>query len=300
MNVFWNLWIIGLTLACLALIVWVLLANRKIALTDDEEPENKTTGHVYDGIEEYDNPLPLWWFRLFVITLVFAVLYLLWFPGLGSFKGLGGWTSVGRLERQQELALEKHSATFDSYMSMSIEDLADDSAAMKMGARLFSNNCAVCHGADGGGNYGYPNLTDKDWLYGGNADAIKHSIEHGRQGNMPAWGAILGEEKVQAVTAYVQEISGHDDYDHALAEQGVAVYQQTCVACHGAGGKGVHAMGAPNLTDDIWLYSGSHDGIASSIRTGRSNAMPAQKDMLKEYKIHVLAAYVYHLSIEYE
>lgn len=297
MSIFWNIWIIGLTLACLGLVLWVLLANRKVAVRDDEQPENRTTGHVYDGIEEYDNPLPRWWFLLFVGTLVYTGLYLLWYPGLGSFPGVGGWTSTTQLEREQEQARLAEEQIFAAYNTMPIAELAQDNAAMKMGVRLFANNCAVCHGADGGGNYGFPNLTDKDWLYGGTPEKIKETLLHGRAGSMPAWGALLGEQNVQAVAEYVLAL-GKTEHDAALAVPGQAVYQQNCAVCHGADGKGNPALGAPNLTDAIWLYDGSREGVAHSIRNGRANLMPAQKDALRAEKIHLLTAYVYSLSLD--
>ena len=298
MSIFWNIWIIGLTLLCSGLVVWVLMANRKVAVRDDEEPENRTTGHVYDGIEEYDNPLPRWWFLLFVGTLVYSALYLVWYPGLGSFPGIGGWTSANQLEREQQIAQQNEEEIFAEYRNMPIEELAQDNAAMKMGVRLFANNCAVCHGADGGGNYGFPNLADRDWLYGGTPEKIHETLLLGRAGNMPPWGGLLGEQKVQTVTEYVIAL-GKSEHDAALAQQGHAVYQQNCAACHGADGKGNQALGAPNLTDAVWLYDGTREGIAHSVRNGRANLMPAQKDMLREEKIHLLTAYVYSLSLEH-
>ena len=297
MSIFWNLWIILLTLACLFLVTWVLFANRKVAVRDDVEPENRTTGHVYDGIEEYDNPLPKWWFYLFVGTLVFSAGYLALYPGLGSFKGILGWTSVNQLEREQDKAQEEHSQRYADFLNVPIEELVQDSAAMKMGVRLFSNNCAVCHGADGGGAYSFPNLTDNDWLYGGNPATIKETITNGRNGNMPAWGPIIGEPNVIAVAEYVLSLSG-SEHDATKAAKGAKVFQQNCVACHGPDGKGSHALGAPNLTDNIWLYAGGREGVRQSVRNGRSNVMPLQKPKLKPEKIHLLAAYVYSLSLE--
>jgi len=298
MSIFWSLWIILLTVICLALVIWVLFANRKVAVRDDEEPENRTTGHIYDGIEEYDNPLPKWWFQLFVITIIFAVIYLILYPGLGSFKGILGWTSVESLERDQGKAEAGYAPLFDKYMSMSIDELAHDGAAMKMGIRLFSNNCAVCHGADGSGHFGFPNLTDKDWLYGGAPEQIKYSIAQGRQGSMPAWGPILGEDKVMELTHYVLSLSGAE-HDHQLAANAQPTYIQSCSACHGSEGKGNISLGGPNLTDDIWLYSGAVEEIAQSIRKGRGNLMPSQHDKLKEHKIHLLTAYVYGMSLDH-
>ncbi len=299
MGIFWNFWIIGLTLTNLVLVLWVLLANRKIAVSDQDEAENKTTGHVYDGIEEYDNPLPRWWFIMFIGTFIYAGAYLLVYPGLGSWPGLFGWTSVKELRGHQQQADARYADTFGTYANTPIEELAQNPEAMKMGLRLFSNNCAVCHGADGGGNYGFPNLTDHDWLYGGTPEKIKESITLGRKGAMPGWGALIGETGVVNVSEYVLQISGQE-HDAAKAELGAKVYTQNCVACHGVDGKGNQALGAPNLTDDIWLYGGEPQDIRVSVRVGRNGEMPAQQELLKPDRIHLLAAYVYSLSLEQE
>ena len=297
MGIFWNLWIIGLTLTNLALVLWVLLANRKVAVSDQDEEENKTTGHVYDGIEEYDNPLPRWWFIMFIVTFVYAGVYLLVYPGLGSWPGLFGWTSVKELRGHQQQADARYADTFGTYANTPIEELAQNPDAMKMGLRLFSNNCAVCHGADGGGNYGFPNLTDHDWLYGGTPDKIKETITLGRKGAMPAWGALMGETGVVNVSEYVLQMSGQE-HDAAKAELGAKLFNQNCVACHGVDGKGNQALGAPNLTDDIWLYGGEPQDIRATLRNGRNGVMPAQQELLKADRIHLLAAYVYSLSLE--
>ncbi len=299
MSIFWNVWIIGLTVINLALVLWVLMANRKVAARDDAEPENKTTGHSYDGIEEYDNPLPKWWFQMFIGTFIFAIIYLALYPGLGSFKGFLGWTSVNQLEREQAKAQESYKESFGVFSKMSIEELAQDPKAYKMGTRLFANNCAVCHGADAGGNFGFPNLTDNDWLYGGTPEAIKASIANGRVAAMPAWKDILGEEKIAQVAQYVLSLSGNAE-DQAAAEAGAPIYAQNCAACHGADGKGMHATGAPNLTDDIWLYGRDAAGIRQTLRNGRAGVMPAQSDKIREDKIHILTAYVYGLSQDFQ
>jgi cytochrome c oxidase, cbb3-type, subunit III len=299
MSTFWSLWIIVLTLTCLALVCWVLFANRKVAIRDDDEPENKTTGHIYDGIEEYDNPLPRWWFLMFVGTLVYGAIYLAFYPGLGSYKGIKEWTSRGELKMDQDKAQADLAKSFGVYAQMPIEELIHDGRAMKMGVRLFSNNCAVCHGADGGGNFGFPNLIDNDWLYGGKPEDIMHSIKEGRKGEMPAWGPIIGEPNVVSVAEYVLKVSGQE-HDSALAVTGQVVFNQNCAACHGADAKGMHVLGAPNLTSDTWLYSGTREGIQHSVRNGLKNQMPAQKEMLREDKIHILAAYVYSLSFNYD
>ena len=299
MSTFWSIWVIVLTLTNLGLVVWVLFANRKVAVNDQNEPENLTTGHVYDGIEEFDNPLPRWWFLLFVFTLVFAAGYLAIYPGLGNFKGLSGWTSVKQLEHRQEKAQEKFNETFGKYETMPIEQIAQSREALKMGARIFANNCAVCHGADGGGNYGFPNLTDNYWRWGGTPEKILETLHKGRQGVMPPQEPIIGEEGVKDAAEYVLALSGQE-HDAAMAEKGKKIFGTVCMACHGMDGKGNQAIGAPNLTDDIWLYGSSREEIRHTIRNGRHNEMPAQEDKLREDKIRLVAAYVYSLSRQEE
>ncbi|MDZ7923079.1 MAG: cytochrome-c oxidase, cbb3-type subunit III [Marinagarivorans sp.] len=295
MTTFWSLWITVLTLTCIALCAWILWANRKIEKHGDANEEVKTTGHVYDGIEEYNNPLPKWWFYLFLVTIVFGLIYLVLYPGLGSWKGLLNWTSVNELKVDQEKARADYVNSYDVYSKMSIEELSKNDEAMKIGFRLFANNCAVCHGSDAGGNYGFPNLTDDDWLHGGTVENIVATITHGRYANMPPWGEVIGDKGVANVTEYVLSLSGLE-HDAAKAVEGKVVFDTTCSACHGMDAKGSIAFGAPNLTDDIWLYEGDRETISKTVRYGRVNRMPAQKELLRDDKIHLLSAYIYSLS----
>lgn len=309
MSTFWSCWIVVLTLTNLVLLFWILMANRKIKVADDgtNTGEAKKTGHVYDGIEEYDNPLPRWWFGLFLATFIFTAGYLVMYPGLGLYKGLsresyGGqtWTAVNQLRAEQSQAQATYDATFGKFSQMPLDQLAKDPEAMKMGGRLFGNNCAVCHGADAAGAFGFPNLTDKDWLYGGAPDRIKETITIGRQAMMPAWGPILGEANVANVVEFVLKRAGKE-HDEAKATLGEAVFNTNCVACHGADGKGNQQVGAPNLTDDVWLYGSQTPEelgavLRQTVRNGRSGVMPAHAQTLKPERIHLLAAYVYSLS----
>jgi cytochrome c oxidase cbb3-type subunit 3 len=297
MSTFWSLWIIVLTVTNMVLLLWILFANRKRAVAGEESVEAKTTGHEYDGIEEYDNPLPRWWFYLFLLTFVFTVGYLIVFPGLGTWKGVGNWTSVDELRSHQAKAEKLYAETYDGYAKMSIEDLAKNRNALKMGFRLFVNNCAICHGADGGGGKGFPNLTDKDWLYGGTPEKILATLTHGRKAAMPAWGASLGEKGIAQTTEYVLKLSGAE-YDATKADVGAKQFANNCAVCHGVDGKGNQLVGAPNLTDDIWLYGGEPATIRQTLREGRAGVMPAQGELLKQDRIHLLAAYVYSLSLE--
>ncbi|MEA3300378.1 MAG: cytochrome-c oxidase, cbb3-type subunit III [Pseudomonadota bacterium] len=294
MSSFWSWWVIVLVVINIVGALWLLFANRKVEVRGPSGDAPKT-GHVYDGIEEYDNPLPGWWFKMFVGTAVFSVIYLILYPGLGNFKGVLDWTSTGEWRADVAAADEKYGPLFARYKDTPVEDLALDPEAMKMGARLFANNCSVCHGTDGRGGYGFPNLADGDWLYGGSPDNIHASIAQGRAGMMTPFGQILGEAGVVDAANYVFSLSGRD-HDAESAARGGKLFATYCVACHGADAKGNQLLGAPNLTDNIWLYGGSPEIVKHTIRNGRQGNMPAQQDLLKDDKIHLLAAYVYSLS----
>jgi len=288
---FWSYWVIILTVVTIVGITWILFANRK----REAQPQEKTTGHVYDGIEEFDNPLPAWWFYMFAITIVWGIGYLIIYPGMGNFAGLLGWTQINQYEQQVAAAEEKYRDMRDRYLALPVEEIAVDPAVRKMGMRMFANNCAQCHGADAKGAYGFPNLTDDDWIYGGDAAAIKATLVNGRQAVMPAWGDVIGEKGITDVTQYLLRLNGRDS-DMAQADAGETVFKTYCAACHGADGTGNTAMGAPNLTNGVWLYGGSEEQIAQTLRAGRNGMMPAFKDTLSEDKIHILTAYVYGLN----
>ncbi|EQM77888.1 cytochrome-c oxidase, cbb3-type subunit III [Pseudomonas stutzeri] len=304
MTTFWSWYITLLSLGTIAALVWLLLATRKGQRHDSTE---ETVGHSYDGIEEYDNPLPRWWFMLFVATVLFALGYLALYPGLGNWKGMlpgyeGGWTQVKEWQREMDKANEQYGPLYAKFAAMPVEEVAQDPQALKMGGRLFASNCSVCHGSDAKGAYGFPNLTDNDWLYGGEPETIKTTIMGGRQAAMPAWRDVIGEEGIRNVAAYVRSLSGRDVPEgiNADVEQGQKIFATNCVACHGPEGKGTHAMGAPNLTDNIWLYGSSFGQIQQTLRYGRNGRMPAQQDHLGNDKVHLLAAYVYSLSHQSE
>ncbi|MAC32371.1 MAG: cytochrome-c oxidase, cbb3-type subunit III [Haliea sp.] len=291
MTSFWSWWVILLTVITLVGLWWILFANRKRDVGENQ----RTTGHVYDGIEEYDNPLPAWWFYLFVITLVWAIGYLIMYPGMGNYKGLLGWTQVEQHQAEVAEAEARYSEMRSRYLAQPIEEIAQDPAVRRMGARMFGNECAQCHGADGKGRYGFPNLTDDDWLWGGSPEAIKATLINGRQAAMPAWGQILGDSGIAQATEYVLSLNGRS-VDEAQAAKGKEIFASYCAACHGPDGKGNKAFGAPNLTNGIWLYGGTREQIAHSLRAGRNGVMPAFSDTLTEDKIHIISAYVYSLS----
>ena len=290
MTTFWSNWVIVLTIMTIVGIVWILLANRK-----QTQEMDKTTGHAHDGIEEYDNPLPAWWFAMFVITIVWGIGYLIFYPGMGNFKGILGWTQIEQHDQEVAAAEQQYRAMRDRYLALPIEEIAQDDKVMRMGQRLYGNNCSQCHGLDARGAYGFPNLADENWLWGGSPDAIKHTLVQGRQAAMPAWEDALGDTGIAETTEYVLSLNGRSA-DSEKASRGEKHFQTYCVACHGADGRGNTAMGAPNLTNGIWLYGGTHEQIAHTLRVGRNGKMPAYGETLTEDKIHIITAYIYGLS----
>lgn len=292
MSEFWNWWVIIITvinvLGCWGLLFW----TRKMKTS---ESEDETTGHVYDGIEEYNNPLPRWWLNMFNICLVFSVGYLILYPGLGNYAGVLGWTQQGQHAEEVAAAKKVYSPLFAKYAKIPLEDLSKVKQATEMGKRIFVNTCFGCHGSDARGNPGYPDLTDNDWLYGGTPANIKQSINMGRNGIMPAFGAALKADQIDGLVQYVGKLAGNS-VDEAKAAIGKTLYDQQCFVCHGADAKGNIAMGAPNLTDDVWLYGGSATVIAETIKNGRKGEMPAHQTLLGEERTHLVAAYVYSLS----
>jgi len=294
---FWSWWIITIVLGGIAWCIWLLLANSKGKLPSGTKAE--ATGHVWDeDLEELNNPLPRWWILMFYITIAFGLAYLALYPGLGTYAGVLGWTEKGQYEAEISAADTKYGPLYDKYLNQEIAAVAADDDAINMGERLYVNYCAVCHGSDARGATGFPNLRDSDWLYGGTPEAIKHSIMQGRQAVMPAWKDILGgDEGVEQVATYVMKLAGRT-VDEALAEQGKQKYETNCAACHLAEGTGNVAMGAPNLTNNIWLYGGSPRAIKETIANGRNGVMPAHAEFLGEAKVHVLTAFVYSLSHE--
>lgn len=291
---FWDFYIAAITLVSIVA-CGVLLKVQSVSKTAGTT--SGTTGHVWDEtLGEYNNPLPRWWMWLFYITIVFAIAYLYFYPGLGSYGGSLGWTQVGQLKEETAHAEKQFGPIYGKYAQMDVRQVAADAEARGIGQKLFLNHCAQCHASDGGGSRGFPNLTDKDWLYGGEPEAIRATIDGGRNGIMPPMGAMVGgDEGAKDVAHYVKSLSGLT-YDSLRAVRGRAKFAQACVACHGVDGRGNQQLGAPNLADGVWLYGSSETSIIETILKGRNNQMPAHKDLLTEAKIHLLTAYVFSLS----
>ena len=290
---FWPAYIASITiLGMVACLVLLWFSGKTKAMTSHDN----TTGHVWDGdLREMNNPLPRWWVWLFIITVVFSLAYLVIYPGAGAFKGKLGWTSVGQYDKEVAAGNKEIEPVYAKFNGMSPEDLAKDPKAMAIGERLFMNNCAQCHGSDARGSKGFPNLTDKDWLGGSTPEDIKNVILKGRAGNMPPMAAAVGSsEDVTNLANYVLSLS-KGPHDSVKAELGKAKFG-VCAACHGPDGKGNPAVGAPNLTDDIWLHGFGEAAIVAMITNGKVNPMPPQGDKLTPSQVNVLTAYVWGLS----
>jgi len=258
--------------------------------------ETETTGHTWDeDLAEYNNPLPRWWSWLFYLTIVFSLVYLVLYPGLGSWRGTLGWTQVKQLDDENARAQAAYGPLYDRFAALDVVALSKNPEALAVGQKLFLNHCAQCHASDAGGSRGFPSLADRDWLWGGAPQDIQASITDGRNGVMPPWGPVLGEQGVKDVAHYVMSLSG-SAADSIRVARGKEHYDKICVACHGAEGKGNTALGAPNLTDKIWLHGSGEAAISETIARGRTSQMPAHKGQLSETKIRLLAAYVLSLS----
>jgi cytochrome c oxidase cbb3-type subunit 3 len=292
----WSIFIVVVTIANILACVWLLRWTAKPKHAGEKIGGGSDTGHTWDGdLREYNNPLPKWWLWLFYITVVFGLLYLVLYPGLGNFGGTSGWSQAKQYEEEKAAVEAKAAELLSPFAAMTVPELAGNAQAMATASNLFQNNCAQCHGSDGGGARGFPNLTNADWQWGGDPDTIVQTIAAGRTAAMTPWGEVLGAEGVEQVVAYVQQLSGQPT-DAAKAAAGATHFQTFCVACHGMDGKGMQAVGAPNLTDDVWLYGGDAGTIRETVVGGRMGQMPAFQDKLGEQRVRLLAAYVLKMA----
>lgn len=298
MTTFWSWYVIGLVISniagCAALLWWTSRPRRGDARPDD-------TSHIWDGdITEYNKPLPRWWVNLFYLTIVYSIGYLFWYGGWGSYRGISGWSSVGELKQEQSVENAKLEATFAPYKGRAIDAIARDPHAVKLGQAIFANTCATCHGSAARGAVGFPNLRDDIWKWGGTPDDVLTSVVAGREGVMPPWGTVLtgmgGDTAVISVVQHVRSLSDPTLSSDYFAVQGKRLYGGLCVACHGVEGKGNQALGAPNLTDQDWMYGSSTAQITNAITNGLHGVMPPQGSILGETRSRLVAAYVWSLS----
>lgn len=294
LNTFWNWFAIALVIASILGCWWLLHWTKGISDRDEDDVDD--TGHVWDeDIRELNNPLPRWWLNLFNITIVFAIIYLVLYPGLGNVAGILGWSQQEQYNEQMAEAEAATADVFASYNAMELDELIRNPQAMETGRRLYGQNCAMCHGSDARGGNGFPNLVDEDWQWGASYDNVLHSITLGRNAAMPPWAPALGEEGVEQVIEYVRQIGGLE-HDPVLAVEGQGKYAMFCTACHGPQGMGNPALGAPNLTDDVWLYGSDRAVIEEGLREGRYGVMPAFEGQLSEARRELLTAYVLGLA----
>jgi cytochrome c oxidase cbb3-type subunit III len=290
---FWNLFVV--------IIVAVSIIGCGVFLWTQDFAKHKpgeVTGHVWDEtLEEFSNPLPNWWRWMFYITVIFSIVYLALYPGLGSFGGQFGWTMRGQYDAEMKAAEAQYGPKFNQFLKQDVMTVAANPEAKEMGARLFQTYCSQCHGGDAGGQPSFPNLKDGDWLWGGTPEKIKETLAVGRMGIMTPKGTKpdMDAEQVKDVVHYVRSLSGLSS-DSARTQRGQDLYPQACAACHGPDGKGNQAAGYPNLTDKIWLYSSREDSMIETVTKGRQNQMPAFGEFLGEAKIHLLTAYVWGLG----
>ena len=292
----WSLFVIILTIANILACFWLLRWTSKPRTASEKIGGGADTGHVWDkDLREYNNPLPKWWLWLFYITIAFGLLYLAFFPGLGNFAGIGGWTQAGQYEQERAAVEARAAALLAPLAALPVAELANNEQAMSTAHNLFQQNCAQCHGSDGGGAVGFPNLRDADWQWGSDADSVVATIAGGRVAAMPPWSAVIGEPGVEDVVAYVQTLGGQQA-DATKAAAGKAHFEALCAACHGVDGKGNPLLGAPDLTDATWLYGGDAATLKQTLMNGRNGQMPAWGDKLGEQRIKLLAAYVTKLA----
>jgi len=290
---FWDLYISVITVVSIIACGVLLKMNtvRRVAAS-----QVNTTGHVWDeDLEEYNQPLPRWWVWLFYITIVFSLVYLVLYPGLGRYAGTYRWTQAGQYEEEIRKADAEFGPRFAKYAGQDLRQVAADPDARAIGSKLFLVYCSQCHASDAKGSWGFPNLTDNDWLWGGEPEVIQETISNGRTGVMPAFGPVLGGEGVKDAANFVRSLAGLP-HDAARAARGKEKFAQLCAACHGPEGNGNRQMGAPNLTDKTWIYDSSEATIIEGISKGHNDVMPAHKDFLGDAKVHILAAYVWSLS----
>ena len=295
MPAFWHWFVAAGTIVFVIWCVWLISWSAKQGPQDVADED--LVGHKWDGdLEEWNNPAPKWWLYLYFITIAWAVGYMIAFPGLGSWEGTLGWSQEGQYEAEMQAAAERYEPIYEEFAAMDFDALAKNEDANQLGKSLYASYCTTCHGSDARGATGYPNLTDNDWLWGSSEDAIVSTITNGRTAVMTPWAQMLGsDEAVSNMVRYVQSLSGIAEADASLAASETQ-FTTFCAACHMPTGTGNPLVGAPNLTDDVWLYGSSDEVIRETIEKGRNGMMPAHGELLGANRTKILAAYVYSLS----
>lgn len=299
MSAFWHWFVVIITIGFIAAMVWLFIATGRARVPSKPSEEGTdTTGHVWDDdLTEYNNPMPRWWLWLFYGTVVFTIVYLVLYPGLGRYEGVLGWSQEGQYEEQMARSAAAFEERFGEMLELPVEELVDHPDAVRMGRNLFAHNCSTCHGSDARGARGYPDLTDDHWIWGGEPQQVLTSIVNGRQATMPPFGDQLGDRGVTRTAVYVQQLAGQE-VDSNLAAAGRRHFEQICVACHGPDGTGNIHLGAPDLTAGVFMYGSSLDALRETIRNGRQGVMPAHGELIGDARSRLVAAYVLNLDRE--
>jgi cytochrome c oxidase cbb3-type subunit 3 len=294
MPAFWHWFVVALTILFIIWCIWLVSWSAKQGPKDVADDD--LVGHKWDGdLEEWNNPAPKWWLYLYFITIAWGIGFLIAMPGLGTFDGLLGWSQESQYEAEMEQAAATYEPIYERFASMDFAALTENEEALSLGKSLYASYCTTCHGSDARGASGFPNLTDDDWQWGSSEQDLLMTIGNGRSAAMPVLTAAMGGETgIDNMVKYVQSLSGGEMDAGAQAAQ--PMFAALCSACHGMDGKGNKLLGAPNLTDDTWLYGGSAEAIRETLVQGRNGMMPAQGDILGPNRTKILAAYVRSLS----
>lgn len=285
---FWGGYIVILTVVSFVAAVWLVLSVYFAPESKAEAPTETWDENLKEGFE----PPPMWWFWLTIALMAFSVIYLMLYPGLGTFNGALEWSQGGEITEKFAEYEERFGAERERLAAMSAAELGSDERAMESAWNIFNVHCAACHGADAGGQAKlFPNLGDDVWQWGSGDSQIEQTIMNGRQGVMPPWQTALGDDGVAGLTDYTIALSEGRADDPALAESATA-YLTYCSACHAADGSGNTLLGAPALNDDVWLYGDEREAIAESIALGRTGMMPAYRDRLDAAQIRLLTAWI--------
>ncbi len=290
----WSLFIIILVVinvgACGMLIWWTMNMH-----ANADDPDDDSSGHVWDGdLTELNNPLPKWWLNVFYMTIIFTVVYLILYPGFGNLPGVLGWSMQGQYDDEVAASEAKLAGVYEAFRGKSLEELVADENALKIGRNTFLNVCAACHGSDGRGAKGFPNLTDDEWMVSNNPETVLGVVKNGRIGVMPALGSVVGDEGIELIITWMRSEEGDTSAEVAAGKQ--KYMASGCLGCHGLNGEGNKALGAPSLRDDVWLHGERNEDIADVINKGRNNQMPAHLELLGEDRIRLVAAYALSLS----
>ena len=294
MPAFWHWFVAAGTIVFTIWCIWLISWSAKQGpqnVADDE-----LVGHKWDGdIEEWNNPAPKWWLYLYFITIAWAIGYMIAFPSLGNYQGMLGWSQEGQYEAEMQAASENYEPIYEKFAAMEFVELSQNDEAQALGRSLFASYCTTCHGSDARGAPGYPNLTDNDWLWGNAEAELIATIGNGRQAAMPVLTPALGgDEGIDNMVKYVKSLSGGEADAGAMSAQ--PMFVALCSVCHDVDGTGNKIFGAPNLTDDTWLYGSSAETVRETIVSGRNGQMPPHGDLFGENRTKILAAYIYSLS----